>query len=293
METAFSSTGIIRPRILLTGATEGIGKELARGLARTGAHLILVNRNAAKAKQVALQLRAEFPAVELYLHTADVGNLDQMRRVVADVKARHSQLDGIIANAGFMGYLQRTLTDAEHEITLSVNVLGHLVLIHELWPLLLQSPHGARIITTGSVSHRIAQLRLDDIHLARSYKPAQAYAHSKLLLLLYTRALARRLPAPHLAACADPGSVYTGILRTYPQWLQTAFRIYKPFTRSLETGAATQLHLATAAEARQYNGAYLRDMKPFRCTKASENVELQEAAYHQLLQLAGVNDIQA
>jgi NAD(P)-dependent dehydrogenase (short-subunit alcohol dehydrogenase family) len=290
METPNFGTSQNRPRILLTGATEGIGKELARGLARSGAHLILVNRNAAKAEPVAQQLRADFPNLELDLHTADVGSLDQMRRVVAEVKAHHRQLDGIIANAGFMGYLQRTLTEAGHEITLSVNVLGHLVLIHELWPLLRQSAHGARIVTTGSVSHRIAQPRLDDIHLAQSYKPAQAYAHSKLLLLMYTRALARRLPAPHLAACADPGSVYTGILRTYPQWLQTAFRIYKPFTRSLETGAATQLYLATAADARKFNGAYLRDLKPFRSTRASEQADLQEAAYHQLLHLAGVTD---
>ncbi len=239
------------PTILITGATDGIGRETAERLAASGADLILHGRSQAKLDAVLAQLDAVAGRGELSTVVADLSDLDQVRRLAAQVDERVGErgLDVLLNNAGV--YQNERKTGAQgHELTWAVNYLAPVLLGELLLPALRRSSSGGRIINVSSIAHTRGQLRWDDFEFTREFSPYAAYAQSKLAIVMHTVELARRLgEAGPLVVSLHPGVVSTKLLTE-------GFGMHG--SDSLDEGAATSVYLALlpSAELRTQQGAY-------------------------------------
>ncbi len=243
---------------LVTGATSGIGAATALELARQGATVLVAGRDAAKCRTRAEAIRRETGArVEEVV--ADLASLEQVRRMGAEVASRFARLDVLVNNAGTYLF-ERTLTPDGLERTFVVNYLSHFLLTNLLLDRLAASP-ASRVVCVSSVAHLDGRIELDNLQGERRYERLDAYARSKLALLMFTYELARRRRgAPPTANAVHPGIVATelgsdnGLLRG---WLRV--RVRNVVDRSMvppEEGARPVVRLASAPELAGVTGRY-------------------------------------
>jgi NAD(P)-dependent dehydrogenase (short-subunit alcohol dehydrogenase family) len=204
------------PRILVTGSTDGIGKETARALVSRGASVIVHGRDRDKAEHA----RREVNAAEAVV--ADLASLDEVRALAAKL----GDVDVLINNAGVFAK-NRTMTSDGRELTMAVNHDAPVLLTHLLLNKL------KRVVMVSSIAHNRGRVNVDDIDLARAFTGYRAYASSKLANVMFAFELARRSPVRINAV--HPGVVSTKLLRT-------GFDMGGP--DSLADGASTQVHLA-------------------------------------------------
>ncbi|MGW0830052.1 SDR family NAD(P)-dependent oxidoreductase [Streptomyces prunicolor] len=187
---------MILPRtILITGATDGLGLALAERLAADGADLILHGRNQAKLDRIADQFTDRGESRPRTV-TADLADLDQVRRMAAEIRASVDRLDVLVNNAGIGGgqpdgRTRRTSADG-HELRFAVNYLAGFLLTLELLPLLRASAP-ARIVNVASIGQH--PLDFENLMLERDYDGIRAYGQSKLAQITSGFELAARLPA--------------------------------------------------------------------------------------------------
>jgi NAD(P)-dependent dehydrogenase (short-subunit alcohol dehydrogenase family) len=231
-------------RVIVTGATSGIGKEAARELVRRGATVGIVGRNPAKTEQAA----AELGAAEIFL--ADLAELDQVRRVAGEISARFPALDVLVNNAGINASI-RTRTSDGYDPMVATNFLSPMLLtVSLLDPLRAAAP--SRIVTVASEAHRMAD-RLDPATI-RSWGPAsnglaqnRLYGRTKLALLLVMQELAEHTKADRIdvSSCC-PGLVATNLAGA-ESGITHASKLFSrtPLVRRPEQGAAIVVELAT------------------------------------------------
>ncbi|MBL8740012.1 MAG: SDR family NAD(P)-dependent oxidoreductase, partial [Myxococcales bacterium] len=230
---------------VVTGATEGIGKEACFDFARRGATLVIVGRNREKTERVATEL-ATAGAESVELIVADISSLADMRRVAREVSARHDKLDVLVNNAGAV-FADYKLSVDGFEQTFALNHLGYFVLTTELQPL-LKATAGARIVSTASGAHRTSRIDLSTVAVRPNRRAGfNAYADSKLANILFTRELGRRLAGSGVVAtCFHPGFVYTGFGANNPGLFGSAIQLAAKLTaRDSKKGAETLIWLAT------------------------------------------------
>ncbi|MFE3187996.1 SDR family NAD(P)-dependent oxidoreductase [Nocardia sp. NPDC059240] len=204
-------------RIVITGATNGIGKEMARALARRGAALTLVARNETKARDTVTELAAEPGVVTAPEYVvADLAELSSIRSAAAEITARYPVIDTLLNNAGIHSFSAGVTADG-YEVMAGTNHLGPFLLTHLLLDRVIASGT-ARIVVTASEAHRsAARLDLDTFadpvpHGAIGSEPI--YGRSKLLNILFTEELARRLDGTGVTVnCFCPGIVASGLVR--------------------------------------------------------------------------------
>lgn len=246
-------------RILITGATDGIGLAAARALSGRGATVAIVGRNAEKTSRVAKEIGAES-------FLCDFSELASIRALAGAVKSRFDSLDVLVNNAGAIFFDHGKTVDG-FERTFAVNHLGYFALTSLLLDTLKRSP-AARIVSTASSAHLRSRLSVATLpELAKGRDRAagfSAYADSKLCNILFTHELAKRFAGtPHTANVFHPGFVGTSFAKNNgPLFRAAAAVVYPIMTRRPEKGAETLVWLASSAEAQGLNGAYLRDRKP-------------------------------
>jgi NAD(P)-dependent dehydrogenase (short-subunit alcohol dehydrogenase family) len=248
---------------LVTGATSGIGRETARALAARGFRVGLVARDRARGEATRDAIRAQTGNPSVEVHYADLSRQADVRALAAEVRQAYPHLDVLVNNAGAV-YNRRTLTEDRVETTLAVNHVAPFLLTQ----LLLDHLRG-RVVNVNSKVHEQGRLDLADLNLARGYHPMRAYGTSKLANLLWSYELARRTP---LAVNAlHPGLVATNIGHN-----AFGFLIYlmRPFSISVEEGAATAIYLATATEVEGVSGRYFVKCRPERSSRASYDEDL-------------------
>ncbi|HVY47572.1 MAG TPA: SDR family oxidoreductase [Minicystis sp.] len=255
--------------ILITGATDGIGKAAARALAKTGATLVLVGRDAKKTDAVIAELQRETEGARIEPLIGDLSRLADVRALAAAFKARHRRLDVLVANAGG-AFTKKTMTPDGFELTFALNHLSPFLLTRELLDVLTATP-GARVVVTSSGSHRQGRLR-DLEAVARGtgrYSAPRAYGDSKLANVLFTQELARRAPGVAVH-CFHPGFVATGFgQKGVTAREAAAVRFAMTFARTPEKGADTLVWLATADLAGEPSGGYFHDRRRERPTRAA------------------------
>jgi NAD(P)-dependent dehydrogenase (short-subunit alcohol dehydrogenase family) len=258
-------------KVLITGANQGLGKASAIALAKMGAELVLVCRNEEKGRAAADEAKAAgAPKVELIV--GDMGSQKDIRRVARDVLAAHEKLDVLMNNAGVIIPTRHTTVDGIEE-TFAINHLGYFLLTTLLLDLLKKSAP-ARIVSVSSEAHRSATMHWDDVQFSNRYRPVEAYGQSKLCNILFTKELAKRLEGTNVTAnAAHPGPIATGFGHTYGGFGAFVATLAKPFLKTPEQGARTQIWLASASELEGVTGKYFA-----KCKEKTPNQAAQEPA---------------
>jgi len=266
-----------RKVILVTGATDGIGRETARALASLGHRVILHGRTAARAEAAAAALRRDLPTAELSTVAGDLSSLAEVRGMVAALREAHPRLDVLLHNAGVFAATRQVTADGL-ELTLAVNHLAPFLLTH----LLLDRVREARgrVVVVASGVHGNASLDLEDLQGERAYDGYGAYARSKLCNVLFAAELASRLHGSGATANAlHPGVVGTKLLRA-------GFAMEGP--DSLAQGAATSVYLAASPEVEGVTGRYFVRQKPVPPSRLARKADLRAALWEASERLAGI-----
>lgn len=260
--------------VLVTGATSGIGRATAAGLAALGAHVGIVGRDRDRAEAAASAIRAASPAAYVDAFVADLSAQVQVRRLAAEVLATYPRLHVLVNNVGgFWATRHVTADGLEH--TLAVNHLAPFLLTRLLLPRLEESGQ-ARIVTVASGAHTLGRIDFDDLLGEHDYSGSRAYNQSKLANLLFTYELARRLgSSPVTANALHPGMVRTGFGAEDQQaaWKVVA-PIVRPFLRRPARGALTSIYLAASPEVEGITGVYFADRRPKQSSPLSRDAAL-------------------
>lgn len=252
--------------VLVTGSTDGIGKATALGLARMGAEVLLHGRDPEKGLRVREEIARKTGSDQLDLFIADLSSQRQVRKLAADVVKRHERLHVLINNAGTF-QSDRRITEDGLETTFTVNYLAQFLLTHELLGLLEESSP-SRIINVASIAHWDAKVDWNNLQGERWYDGHQAYALSKLCIILFTYELAERLKGSGITAnCLHPGVIRTKLLRA-------GFGDYPG--SSTEKGARTPIYLASSPEVERVSGEYFVECRPAKSSQLSYNRDLQK-----------------
>ena len=268
--------------VLITGATSGIGRATALGLARMGAHLAITGRDRGRTEDAAREIRAAGGG-EVDVLVADLSSQSEVRRLAEEVLQSLSRIDVLINNVG--GYWDtRHVTVDGLERTFALNHLAPFLLTNLLLDKLKQSAP-ARVVTVSSNAHAAGRIAFGALQGERSYSGARAYSQSKLANILFSYELARRLPTTSVTANAlHPGLVNTSFGAEDPAGVQKLLvPLLRPFMKSPARGAATSIHLASAADLERVTGRYFANSKPTRSSKPSYD----EAAAARLWQVSG------
>ena len=223
---------------LITGGTNGIGKSTAQELARMGATVVIVGRNAQKTAQVVEEIRAASGNKNVDSLLADLSSQQEVRRLADEFKSKYAQLHVLLNNAGAV-FMQRQLSVDGIEMTFALNHLAYFLLTNLLLDTLKASAP-ARIINVSSDAHARGKIEFDNLQGERSYSSG-AYGNSKLANILFTMELARRLEGTGVTVNAlHPGFVATGFGKNNPGFLMKIIRAAVPLiARSPEKGAET------------------------------------------------------
>jgi NAD(P)-dependent dehydrogenase (short-subunit alcohol dehydrogenase family) len=252
--------------VLVTGSTDGIGRETAIRLAALGAGVLVHGRDRRRGAAALAAVREAATGPDPSLFLGDLSCLEGVAALAAEVLAARPRLDVLVNNAGVFSPSRRVTADGL-ELTFAVNVLAPFALTRELLPA-LRAAAPARVVILSSASHWTGTMHWDDLQLARAYDPLVAYDQSKLAVTLMTFALARRLQGSGITAvCLDPGDVDTSMLRA--GWPDL------PGIRIAE-GAMTSVHLASSADVEGVTGVYYEDGEPTRPLDAALEVDAQE-----------------
>lgn len=259
--------------VVVTGANQGIGRVTAKGLARMGARVALVCRNAEKGQAVVREIEAQGGAAHLVV--ADLSIQDEVRKAGRELREKYETIDVLVNNAGVLVTERRVTKDGIEE-TLALNHLAYFLLTHELLEPLTKAK-SARIVNVSSRAHLRAKPNLDDIQFSRGYSMITAYSHSKLLNVLFTYELARRLEGSNVTAnCLHPGVIASGFAQTYGGFVATLAKLARPFLMTTEEGAKTQIYLASSPEVEGVTGRYFDRCKAVRSSSASYDVDTQK-----------------
>ncbi|XP_070808840.1 WW domain-containing oxidoreductase [Pituophis catenifer annectens] len=252
--------------IIITGANAGIGFETAKSFALHGAHVILACRNTSRAEEAMRQILKEWHKAKVEAITLDLASLQSVWEFAETFKSKNLALHVLVCNAAVFG-LPWQLTEDGLERTFQVNHLGHFYLIQLLKDVLCRSAP-ARIVMVSSESHRFTNIKENsgklDFNLLspskKDYWAMLAYNRSKLCNILLSNELNRRL-SPHgvISNALHPGNmIYSSLHHNW--WLYTfLFTLVRPFTKSLQQGAATTVYCAVAAELEGLGGMYFNN----------------------------------
>ena len=231
-------------KILVTGATDGLGRRVASELAATGATVLLHGRSRERLETTAEEIRSETGNEELGSYLADLSSLAEVRALAEQVLSEQDRLDVLVNNAGVI-VGERRESENGYELTFAVNYLAHFLLTDLLLPLLRDSAP-ARVVNVASVGQ--SPVDFDDVMLERGYDPMRAYRQSKLAQIMFTFELAERLH--------DSGVTVNAL---HPASLMDTKMVLETFGRSMSTveeGAEATVRLAISPDLEGVTGRY-------------------------------------
>lgn len=230
--------------VLITGSTDGIGKQTAIELSTKGFHVLIHGRKSERVKKVVDEIKSYFSHnVEGYV--SDFTSLNDVKNLAEQIKSKFEKIDVLINNAGvYMN--KKVITKDGFETTLQVNHLSHFLITNLLIDLIKKSNDG-RIINVSSIAHQNSQLDWDNLNGEKFYDAYYAYALSKLANILFTKELNKKLKSTNVSTY----SLHPGVIST--KLLMQGFNITG---ESLQKGAETSVYLASTENIQHYSGEY-------------------------------------
>lgn len=277
-------------RVLVTGATSGIGLESSAVMAKMGARVVLVGRDARKTEACAGEVKARSGNSDVEWLLCDFSKQASIRELADAYRRRFSELHVLVNNAGGV-HKKREVTADGIEATWATNHLGYYLLTRLLLDVLRKSAP-ARIVNVASIAHRRATMDLDDPGFDRGgYQIMRAYGRSKLGNVLFTAELARRLSGTGVTVnCLHPGAVATNIWSGAPTWAKPALAVFGMLAFiSVEDGAKTIVHLATTPELETVSGAYFEKNRSVRPATLAQDTGLAARLWDVSARMTGLS----
>ncbi len=286
---------MIGKRVLITGATNGLGKQAALELAKMGAEIVIVGRDEIKTRKVTVDIKRLSGNSKVDLLVADLSSMDEVRRVASEYGDKYQRLDVLLNNAGASFSTYQTSVDG-YEMTFALNHFSYYLLTNLLLETIMLTgrEHGeARIVNVSSSAHKSAGsegLRLEDIRDKSRFRAFRVYAGSKLANLLFSYELARRLEGTEIMVNAvHPGLVNTGFGDNMTGIIRPVFKLMKTLAgRTPQKGAETLVYLASSPEVAGISGKYWFDKKQLRSSDISYDRDQQKALWDFSAEATGV-----
>ena len=252
--------------ILITGATDGIGKHLAKKLASEGHQVILHGRNPQKLELALQEIRAVSLRGRVSSYLADFSKLEDVYRFVGEIKRDFQRIDVLFNNAGLYAGKERKASAENVELTFMLSVLVPYILTTELSPLLEKAADG-RVIHTSSYMHHFAKAKDLDFGFETNYNPGLIYNNSKLYTIWMTRYLAREFFLKGSSITVNsyhPGLISTNLGNdsSDEKTKKSLFgRLMKSFSKNLDEGIETGYYLTLSEEITDLTGYYFDEKK--------------------------------
>ncbi|MDB6012993.1 MAG: hypothetical protein JWL65_5243 [Gammaproteobacteria bacterium] len=273
--------------VVITGATSGIGEVAACTLAQQGARIVLIARDRVRGEHTLERIEAAAPGLRHVVHYANLSRLAEMKRVAEVIAGSETRIDVLINNAGAL-FGTRQVTGDALEMTFATNHIAYFVVTNLLLARLQATP-GARIVSTASDAHKRAKLDFSDLQLEKGYSGFGMYGRSKLMNILFTRELARRLAGSGVTAnCLHPGFVATRFADASGGLTSLMVKGAKKFALTPAEGAKTLIYLASSPEVDGVTGKYFEKCKEAVPTAEAQNDADARRLWEISLQLSGL-----
>ncbi len=275
---------------VVTGSNSGIGKETALALAGMGATLVMVVRNRERGQKALDEIVAQTGNHSVSLMICDMSSVASIRSFTADFRTRYNQLNVLVNNAG-AEFVKRQVTSEGFEKTFAVNYLAPFLLTHELLDLLKASAP-SRIVNVSSGLAKNGKVDFADLQNEKNYKGMQAYSNAKLMIMMWTYELSRRLAGSGVTVnVLMPGFVATnlgknsGSLRS-----RVMFSMVRPMQISAKKGAETSVYLASADEVKDITGKCFSKKKEVATCPESYDQEASKRLWDETVRLFSLNE---
>ncbi len=248
-------------KMVISGATSGLGKAAVNKLAEQGNDLILIGRSKEKGQALIDSLYKRFPEQSFHYYSADCSSIDATKQTVEAIKKEHDKIDVILNNVGGV-FSKFELTKEGYERTIATNHLSYFVFTLGLLPLL--NKQNGRIVNVASKSHLKGTLDIDSFTKKKDYFIMKAYGQSKLANIMFTYSLKEKLKDTGITVNAlNPGKVKTDIGGKAKHWLHQLAWGFSVGTSgiTLDEGVRTHVFLASHPDAANINGKYFDNMK--------------------------------
>jgi len=268
--------------VMVTGATNGIGKITALELAKMGATVVLVGRNPIKTAKVMAEFQQTLGGKgKLDSIIGDLSSLADIHRVAQTFLSKYDRLDVLVNNAG--GFFSKRLESVDgYEMTFALNHLNYFLLTKLLLEVLKKSAP-ARIVNVSSAAHFGNSINFNDLQRKQKYNSWRVYAESKLMNILFTRSLAQRLEGTGVTVNAlHPGFVATSFGHGKGMMGFATKIAQKIFAISPQEGAQTTIFLASSPQVAGVTGKYFG-----KCQEQKPSVQaLDDIAAEKLWQIS-------
>jgi NAD(P)-dependent dehydrogenase (short-subunit alcohol dehydrogenase family) len=272
---------------LVTGATSGIGKATAIGLAAQGATVVIACRNREKGEAVKQEIARTTGNNSLDLMVADLASIESTKKGAADFLARYPKLHVLVNQAGLYQD-KRVLTPDGLETMFVVNHLSYFLLTHLLMPA-LKAGAPSRIVNGSGGVEAAGKIDFDDLQGEKKFGPVKALAQSKLGNFLFTYELARRLEGTGVTVnIMQPGGVKTELGKGQGGFFGFMLWLMRPLFSTPEQGADTLVWLASSPEAKGVNGKYFTKRKEAKSSARSHDKELAARLWKVSAELTGL-----
>jgi NAD(P)-dependent dehydrogenase (short-subunit alcohol dehydrogenase family) len=270
---------------VVTGSNSGIGKETAFALAEMGANVVMVVRNQEKGQKALEEIVTKTGNRSVGLMFCDMSSMVSIRSFASDLKKKYDHLNVLINNAG-AEFVKRQLTAEGFEQTFAVDYLAPFLLTYELLDL-LKAGAPSRIINVSSGLAKNGKVDFDDLQNEKNYKGMQAYSNAKLMLMMFTYELSRRLAGTGVTVnVLMPGFVATNLGKNSGS-LRSAitFTMVRPMQINAKKGAETSVYLASDDEIENVSGKCFAKKKEATTCPASYDVSVQERLWSETFKL--------
>jgi NAD(P)-dependent dehydrogenase (short-subunit alcohol dehydrogenase family) len=275
---------------IVTGGSSGIGQYTALELARAGYTTVITARSGARLRETADWIRGEVQGAVVEVEQVDFASLASVRTMAARILARHPKIAILVDNAG-MVTARRTITNDGLESILEINHLSPYLLTRLLLPA-IEAAHNdapARIVVTASNASMPAVVDFNDLQMEKGWGPMRVYGRSKLMNILFTYALARRLEGTGITVNAlHPGFVGSRIANK-GGIIDMIWALVKPFVLTPAQGADTAVYLALSPNVAGVTGRYFYKRQEIRSNEQSYDVAAQERLWQVSAEMTGLS----